>query len=457
MERMKISEMVACTGGKLLKGNPNDEFIDIGTDSRVIKPGMLFVALVGETFDGNDYAVSAVNSGAIGAIVSREMDLPGNVILVDDTLKALGQIAAYYRSKFQIPFVGITGSVGKTTTKDMIACVLSKKFNVLKTKGNFNNQIGLPLTLLRLEREHQIGVTEMGMSGFGEIDALASMVKPDTAVFTNIGLSHIEKLGSRENILKAKTEMLRHITPDGLVVLCGDDDMLWSIRDRLKNQYVYYGIENEDCDIFAKDIQIVENNGTKFTICHEGEQIQVVIPVLGEHNIKNALAAYAVAIHYGVTKDDVVEALKGFKPGKMRQNILQLNGITVINDCYNASPSSVEAGLKILNQIDEKRRKVAVLGDMLEMGAWAPNAHKLVGKYVVDAKVDFLITVGQNSRHIAQGAIEAGFPKTNLKSFDTNEEVIAFLDEFIQPEDIVLVKGSRGMKLEVIVEHIIDF
>ncbi len=218
MEMLTLAEIVAATGGKLSGGSPDTPIIDVNTDSRVIGEGMLFVALVGETFDGHDFAASAIERGGVAAVVSKDIELPGAKILVQDTLKALGDIAAYYRRKFDIPFVGITGSVGKTTTKDMIACVLQEKYNVLKTKGNFNNQIGLPITLLRLSSENEIGVTEMGMSGFGEIDALAGMVRPHTGVFTNIGMSHIEKLGSRENICKAKLEMLRHIVPGGDVV-----------------------------------------------------------------------------------------------------------------------------------------------------------------------------------------------------------------------------------------------
>ena len=457
MNALKISEIVEATGGTLLHGDPDATFIDISTDTRVIKPGMLFVALKGDSFDGHNFVEAAFSSGAAGCVVSREMDADGNVILVKDTLKALGDIAAFYRNQFSIPFVGITGSVGKTTTKDMIACALSAKYNVLKTQGNFNNQIGLPLTLFRLTDEHEIGVTEMGMSGFGEIDALAGMVKPDTAVFTNIGLSHIEKLGSRENILKAKTEMLNHLQPDGFVVLCGDDDMLWSLKDSLAFSHVYYGVENKACDIFATDISTTDTKETTFTIREGNDSLKVTIPVLGEHNIKNALAAYATAMHHGVDRAAFVTAMRNFVPGKMRQNILEVSGITVINDCYNASPSSVEAGLKILSQIDKNRRKIAVLGDMLEMGKWSVDAHALVGKMVVDNKVDYLVTVGKNSVHIAKGAEEAGFAKDHVISFETNNQVIAYLDTLLTTGDIVLVKASRGMKLEEVVEHIVGF
>ena len=457
MEIMTLADIVRATKGKLIAGTPEITAIDVNTDSRVIGEGMLFVALVGDNFDGHDFVQCAAERGAAAVVVSKDVEADCPKILVEDTLKALGDIATYYRCKFKIPFVGITGSVGKTTTKDMIAWVLESKYNLLKTKGNFNNQIGLPLTLLRLEKEHEIGVIEMGMSGFGEIDALASMAKPETGVFTNIGMSHIEKLGSRENICKAKLEMLSHIKPGGNVVYCGDDDMLWNERTRFNSfKAMSYGVANQECDVLATDINYGAT-GTDFTLCHGDVSVRVHIPVLGEHNVKNALAAYLVGIRYGVSAEEYVEAVSTFEPGKMRQNILEVNGITVINDCYNASPSSVQAGLKILNQIDKNRRKVAVLGDMLEMGEYASAAHELVGDYVVENNVDILVTVGKDSLSIVEGAVRKGMKAENTKNFETNAQVIEYLDTIVQKGDIVLVKASRGMKLETVVEHLIQF
>ncbi len=456
MLEMTIKEVIEATGGKLLKGSLNAKFKDVERDSRVSCTDKLFVALVGENFDGNDFAETAVKNGASGILVSREMDVNTNVILVEDTKTALGQIATYYRNRFTIPFVGITGSVGKTTTKDMIACVLSYKFSVLSTSGNFNNEIGLPLTLLKLNNEHEIGVTEMGMSGFGEIDRLSKMVHPKCAVFTNIGLSHVEKLGSRENILKAKAEMLNNLEEDGYVVLSGDDDMLITLKENLKN-CIYYGIENKECEVFAGNIKQTDKNQTSFLVNYKGEKLEMTIPVLGEHNVKNALAAICVAKYFGLSLIDVKNALLNFVPGNMRQNIIELNGITVINDCYNASPTSVQAGLKILNQIDSNGRKIAILGDMLEMGDLSDEAHKTVGEYVVENKVDFLITIGEKSKKIVEGAFKKGFNQNNTRCFLTNKEAIDFIDGFLQKNDIVLVKASRGMKLEEIVEHIIEF
>lgn len=455
MQEIKIAEVLEATGGKLLSGSPDEAFSVIGKDSRAVREGMFYIAIKGLNFNGNDYALSAMKNGAMGCLVSEEIESDKPVVLVDDTIKALGLLAKYYRNKFKIPYVGITGSVGKTTTKDMIACALGAKYNVMKTPGNSNNHIGLPLTLLGLDETHEIGVTEMGMSGFGEIDYLAELVKPDTAVYTNIGVSHIEKLGSRENILIAKSEMLSHLSEDGFVVLCGDDDLLWGMKDKLKHKYVYYGTENMDCDLTAENI-IQKNGVTKFTAHIDGQKYEVVIPVIGEHNVKNALAALAVAKHYDIDLSSASEALSRFEPGAMRQNIIKTNGITVINDCYNSSPSSVQAGLKTLRQIEGKR-KIAVLGDMLEMGDMSNELHRQVGEYVVSTGTDFLIAVGENSKFIVEGACEKGFLRENTRFFTTNKEAVDFINTFMKKDDVILVKASRGMKLEEIVDGITGF
>lgn len=456
MQKIKISEVAEVTGGKILSGNPEDSFDCVGKDSRAVKQGMFYIAIKGENFDGNKYAQSAMENGAMGCLVSEPVESEKAVVLVDDTIKALGKLSKYYRDKFDIPYVGITGSVGKTTTKDMIACALSAKFNVMKTQGNFNNHIGLPLTLLNLDTYHEIGVTEMGMSNFGEIDYLASIVKPETAVYTNIGVSHIENLGSRENILKAKCEMLDHIKGDGFVVLCGDDDLLVKLADDLKLSHVTYGIENKNCDYYAYNIKQSGETETKFSIHSPNGEFEGKIPVLGDHNVNNALAAFIVATHYGVKEEAAIEALSLFEPGAMRQNIIKTNGITVINDCYNSSPSSMQAGLKTLRQISGSR-KIAVLGDMLEIGELSERLHKDVGTYVVENKTDFLIAIGKDSKFIIDGACEKGFDKSKTKYFTSKGEAKEFLDKFIQKEDAILVKASRSMEFEEIVDYIIGF
>ena len=456
MQKITIAEVAQATGGKILSGNPEDNFDCIGKDSRAVKQGMFYIAIKGENFDGNKYAESAMKNGAMGCLVSEEIKSDKPVVLVEDTIKALGKLSKYYRNKFDIPYVGITGSVGKTTTKDMIACALSAKLNVMKTQGNCNNHIGLPLTLLTLEEQNEIGVTEMGMSGFGEIDYLASLVEPETAVYTNIGLSHIENLGSKENILKAKCEMLSHLKKGGTVVLCGDDDLLWKLSKEIEYECITYGVENKNCDCFADDIRQSGETEMEFTIHYEGESFKARIPVLGDHNVNNALAAFVVARKYGVDAESILTALSMFSPGAMRQNIVKTKGITLINDCYNSSPSSVQAGLKTLRQITGTR-KIAVLGDMLEMGEMSEQLHRSIGDYIIETKTDYIVAVGDMSRFIIEGACEKGFDRNNAHFFNTNSEVNEFLDKFLKEGDAVLIKASRGMELEEIVDHIIDF
>ncbi|MBZ4644973.1 MAG: UDP-N-acetylmuramoyl-tripeptide--D-alanyl-D-alanine ligase [Clostridia bacterium] len=457
MEPMKINEIVQATGGQLVNGNGEVELVDISTDSRNIKEGMFFIPLKGEKFDGHDFIPKSFEAGAVGCIVEKDINIEFHdkcVIKVGNSLKALQDIARYYRQKFSIPFVAVTGSVGKTTTKDMIACVLDQKYKVLKTLGNFNNEIGLPLTVFRLNRTHHIGVTEMGMSGFGEISRLVSIVKPETAVITNIGLSHIEKLGSQENILKAKMEVFEEFDKDSLAILNGDDRLLFNLKGNLPFRIIYYGIYNDKCELKAQDISYHGEEGSSFSIIVDGATYTVRVPVMGEHNIYNALASIAAGMEYGISMNNIIKGIALFKPEKMRMDIFESKGIKVINDCYNASPASMAAALKVLKQIHNEGRKIAILGDMLEMGEWAFDAHKKVGSDVVKNNIDYLMTVGYNGKNIALGALQAGMAEENIFSFDNNDEVIKFIDHFIKCGDAVLIKASRGMKMEGIAEHI---
>jgi UDP-N-acetylmuramoyl-tripeptide--D-alanyl-D-alanine ligase len=322
---------------------------------------------------------------------------------------------------------------------------------VLKTQGNFNNEIGLPLTIFNLDSMHEAAVIEMGMSGFGEISRLTAVAKPDIAVITNIGLSHIEKLGSRNNILKAKLEILEGLSKDGLVVLNGDDDLLSSQVGKLAYRTVSYGINGKN-DYQAADVENLGENGTRFNIELENNVYRVYVPVPGIHNVYNALAAIAVGIELGVPMDRVVDGIKEFSPGKMRLNIINSNGIKIINDTYNASPNSMEAAINVLLDIKDSGRSIAVLGDMLEMGEWAPDAHAGVGKYAIEKGIDYIITVGKNAAFIAKGALEAGAKKDAVITFEKNISASDFLKRFLKNGDVVLVKGSRGMKMEQIVD-----
>ena len=453
MLTLNISEIIEATGGQLVSGKAEVIVTGISTDSRRINEGCLFIPLTGERFNGHDYINKALEEGA--AAVLTQQDESGaegcSFIRVMDTSKALRDLAAWYRKKFSIPFVGITGSVGKTSTKDMIACVVGSKLNVLKTEGNLNNEIGVPLTIFNLDETHEAAILEMGMSGAGEIGRLTAIIKPDVAVITNIGISHIEKLGSRQNILKAKLEILEALNPDGPVVLNGDDALLAGMKDFLKFRTVLYGMD-EGVDYRACNINSHGESGTFFDITLGGREYNIHIPVPGAHNVHNALAAVAVGCELGIPMKDIIKGIAGFSPSKMRMDILSFNGMKIINDVYNASPNSMEAGINVLSEIGLENRKIAVLGDMLELGEWAEKAHFDVGKYSSVAGIDQIIAVGSNARFIADGALSAGHSEEMVRYFQSNTEALDYLQKNLGPGDVILVKGSRGMKMEEIVK-----
>lgn len=453
MQPIKYSEIAEITGGQFICRGKNDTASGITTDSRKISEGDLFIPLVGARFDGHDFIMSSLQAGASGSLTSVDVrPVEGKTIIkVEDTLKALSAIAGHYREKFRIPFVGITGSVGKTSTKDMIACVLSRRFCVLKTEGNFNNEIGLPLTIFRLDNTHEAAVVEMGMSGLGEISRLTAVARPEVAVITNIGMSHIEKLGSRQNILKAKMEILEGLNKDGLVILNGDDNLLSGLKGLLSFRTVFYGI-NEGLDYQAFNVRTEGESGTFFEITIGASDYKVHVPVPGIHNVHNALAAIAAGIELGIPVNEIVKGIDDFTPGEMRLNIVKRNGLKIINDAYNASPQSMEAAMSVLSDIKGAGRSVAVLGDMLEMGDWAEKAHFGVGSLAASARLDCLVTVGKQARYIAEGAVKSGMPGEKIFSFECNRDVSQFLNEFLREGDTILIKGSRGMKMEQIVE-----
>lgn len=446
---LSIDEVLKATDGIIISEGGCSSFTAVSTDSRKVGPGELFVPLVGERFDGHDYITAALESGASAALTHKDgIGADGRLLIrVRDTSAALRGLAAYYRSKFSIPFVGITGSVGKTSTKDMIASVLGRRFNVLSTEGNLNNEIGVPLTVFRLKADHEAAVLEMGMSGLGEISRLTAIVRPCVAVITNIGMAHIEKLGSRQNILKAKLEILEGLDENGLVVLNRDDSLLDGVRSLLRHRTVSYGME-EGADYRAANINSNGEGGIDFELTAGGRSYDAHLNAPGAHNIYNALAAAAAGRELGVSMEDVIEGIAACKPGKMRMNIISANGLKVINDTYNASPQSMKAALDVLEEIGVTGGRIAVLGDMLEMGSWAKDAHLEVGRYAAGKKLSRLLTVGPNAAYIAQGAVEAGFPEEAVSVFPGNREAIRFIEKIVQDEDTILIKGSRGMKME---------
>ncbi len=447
MQRFNVNDVLKATGGKLICGEPDFEISEITTDSRKAGVNMLFIPIAGENNDGHDFIRDAFANGA-GAVITHK-DIPAydgkSIVKVKDTRIALGDIARYYKEKYNLPTVAVTGSVGKTTTKDMIAAVLAMKYNTLKTQGNFNNDIGLPLTVFRLEEKHQMAVLEMGMSHMGEINYLASIAKPDSAVITNIGMSHIENLGSQENIYRSKMQVCDYFTKDNLLVVNGDDKFLARGTDKCK--VITCGIKNKECDLTAENIQNLGIDGTKFSIFVDGRNYEIYIKIPGVHNVYNALAAIAIGRHYGVPMEDIAEGIREFSLTNMRMEIKNFKDIVVIDDCYNASPDSIRAALKVLSEI-RAERKIAVLGDVLEMGGFAEKEMYELGTEISD--IDVLVTVGDTAKFIAKGAELAG--NEQIYSFKTVPEAIEFLDGFVLKGDNILVKASRGMHFEQIVD-----
>ncbi len=454
MQKLTIDDILKATGGKLLCGSADTRFSSITTDSRKAAEGGLFIPLVGDKFDGHEFINAAFEMGAAAVLTHKDTEhLVGRTIIkVNDTFTALADIARYYKAKYNLPTVAVTGSVGKTTTKDMLHAVLSTKYNTLKTEGNFNNEIGLPLTVFRLEKEHEAAVLEMGMSHFGEIEKLASIARPDVAVITNIGMSHIENLGSREGIFKAKMEVTKLFDENNVLIVNGDDDYLKTVKGNTKYKVISYGITNPENDVTAKNIRSCGIDGTVFTAVMGGKEYEVTVKAAGEHNVYNALAAICVGTEFNVPMENIIEGIKNFKLTAMRMSVEEIKGMTVINDCYNASPDSIRAALKVLGSVRDKRR-VAILGDVIEMGDFAPDAHRALGKDVYQ-NAQVLITAGENAKYIAEGAKECGM--TEVYSFPKTLAAAEFAKNFVKSGDAVLVKASRGMHFEEIYNMITE-
>lgn len=449
MKQLKISEIANAIGG-ICSGDAVVNGICI--DSRLAQKGLLYIAIKGENFDGHDFTKSAFANGAAAAIISHDVDCDGIFIRVQDTRKALIALAHWFRCTFDIPFVGLTGSVGKTTTKEMTWAVLSEKYNTIKTEGNLNNDIGLPRTLLRLEADTEAAVIEMGMSNAGEISVLSQTTEPTIAIISNIGVSHMESLGSRENILKAKLEILDGLRDGCPIMLNGDDPYLVSVKIEDRPVF-YYGIDDQTCDYRATDIE-QHDNETSFNVIFDGGKVQkIVIPTIGIHNVYNALAAFGTGMQLGVTPEQAAEGLLKYVPSGMRQRVKTVGGIKFIEDCYNASPDSQRAALKMLSSVNAKR-KIAVLGDMLELGRISVEAHSNAGLLAAKNKIDVLMTYGENSLATAENAVKCGVPV--VKSFLDKKELADALFEILEEGDTVLFKASRGMALEDVINDLYD-
>ncbi len=458
MEALTVRQLIEAVGGILLGdfADLDAVFTDVCTDSRNIVPGSLFLPLEGERFDGHSFINSALEGGAAGCLTAREREsyLPGKFyVKVRSTQRALRDLARYYKAMFPIPFIAITGSVGKTTTKDMTAAVLSMRYRVLKTEGNFNNDIGLPLTLLRLDHSHELCVVEMGMDHAGEIDYLSDLMEPDVALITNIGDSHIENLGSREAIFAAKCEIFAHLKPDGLAILNGDDPMLSTLRGKLPQKTLFVG-SGEGLDYTAYDL---ESDGATRLSCKVKTPVtkfQAEIPALGAHMIYPTLMAAAVGEKFGMGADEIIRGVRAFLPTKMRMNVIRCDGdIVILNDAYNANPQSMRAAAAVLSDAADRRR-VAVVGDMKELGPSSELFHRAVGGYFAEAGVDRLIAIGDLARFIAEGAKEAGLEQATY--YPTLDEARDALLRELRAGVTILVKASRSMAFEKVVDFLLS-
>lgn len=454
MKPMKIADVVNAVSGEMLSGDVETKISGVSTDTRTLKKGDLFFALTGESSDGHKFLADALSKGASGVVVSRKVETRATVIRVEDTLIALGELSAIYRSKFNPLLIGVTGSVGKTTTKEMIAAVCAASGPVLKNEGNFNNEIGLPLTLFSLSSRHKTAVVEMAMRGRGQISYLADIAKPKIGVITNIHMSHIELLGSLDAIAETKGELLDYLPGEGHAVLNIDDAYFEKFKNRAKCNVISFG-ESPKADIRAMSSGLDAKGCSRFDVLTPSGKFDVRIPVPGEHNIKDALAAIAIGEILSIDHEWIRSALAKYKPPEKRSNVIpSRNGFVIIDDTYNASPASVLSALKTLKMMDGAK-KVAILGDMLELGDMALDSHIEIGKYVKELGVDVLAVYGDLGKLIARGAIDAEMPISNVIEFDDHTQLTKEIAGLLGEGDVVLVKGSRAMRMEKIVEGLI--
>ena len=448
---LKLKEIAKAIGAETKTEVPDIEITNICTDSRDVRPGSIFVALCGERFDGHAFVKTAMERGALWAVVQKEGDYgTDNLLFVNTTRQAFLDIAGLYRSNFSPKVIAVTGSVGKTTTREMIASVIKSEYKTLKTENNLNNEVGVPKTILELDESIEALVLEFGMVNLGEIRELTVPAKPDIAVITCIGTCHIENLGSRENIKKAKFEIVEGLKKGGTLLLNKDNDML---RDVCLPDYnvVYYAIGDMTADIIAKDIE--EHDGeTDFVIVYGEKEYRAHIPAMGEHNVLNALAGFGAGVAAGIEPEDSAKALAFFKNTGMRQKVQNCRGITVVEDCYNANPDSMKAALRTLGaqKLADGARKIAVLGDMLELGSVAESSHYEVGKLAAE-NADVLLCYGELARLIAAGAWVNGMRETAFH-FETKAELADKLRNIAKAGDIIWLKASRGMRFEDIAE-----
>ncbi len=460
MRGICVGEIVEITRGVLTRGDPSQRVTGVTVDSRTVAEGDLFCATKGERVDGHDYVLDAFSKGAVASLVSREVDVPPDfspqkaVILVPDTVTALGDLARYYLSSLGAKVIGVTGSVGKTSTKDMIYSVLEKRFRVGKNPGNLNSHIGLCLAALQLDPGIEIAVLEMAMRAVGEIKYLASIARPTYGVLTDISESHIGVVGSLEKIARGKAELIEALPAEGIAFLAGDNPLVREVTAGVKCRKVFYGF-GPDCDYRGEEITVLGEEGAAFTLRYPGGKMRAKIPVPGKHQVKNALCAAAIGIELGMMPGEVAVGLETASLSGMRTAIAHAGPLTILDDSYNSSPVSCKAALDLLSEL-RGERKIALLGDMLELGEWAPEAHREVGRYAA-GRVDVLVTQGDLARYIAGAAIEVSTAVARAPEVTwvpDRDSARRFLAGVLKAGDVILVKASRAMKFEEYVEFL---
>jgi len=455
--RLSVSEVQEATGGRLKSGDNHTVVEGVAVDSRRVRPGQLFVALKGEKFDGHDYAAEAVAAGAAAVVVEREVDVgPGvPVVQVDSTTDALMDLAAYHRSRFNPTVIAVTGSIGKTTTKDMVASILSQHYRTLKNRGNYNTEIGLPLTMFDLDESHEMAVLEMGMRGPAQIAALARVARPSIGIVTNVAPVHVELLGSVRNVARAKRELVESIPCHGTCVLNGDDRLVRSMAARCRGKTLIFG--GRDADIWADGVEDLGRRGVRFRLHWRDQERVVLLPLPGVHNISNALGAAGASLAAGACMDMVQSGLARLELSGMRLEIQELpRGITVLNDAYNANPVSMKAALRVLKRLGAGQRRIAVLGDMLELGSDAVKFHVRVGWLAAEGVADILISVGELGKAIAEGARMKGMSDKQVYACRDTVEAGRLLQKLVCSGDVILLKASRAVRLEKAIDYLPD-
>ncbi len=463
MRTLTALDILYATKGMLLQGGTAVSFNGVTIDSRTAKDGNLFLCLKGERFDGHDFVAEAVARGISGLLVrrgwwaeqaSRNIFTPIVVIEVDDTITALGDIASFWRRTNPVQVVAITGSSGKTTTKEMTAGILSRCFDVTKTIGNFNNLIGLPLSLLAIKATDKVAVLEMGMNRFGEIERLAQIAKPDIGVITNVHMAHLEGLKSIEGVARAKGELYAALDAEDLAVFNVDDPHVSDLARKCLARKLGFGV-GPKADVTARSVVSRPYGMVTFALVAGGEEIEITLQTPGRHNIMNALAASAVAVAMGIDLKTIKEGLEEFRMLANRLEIVKLpQGMTIINDTYNANPASMRAALRTLKEIKGGRQGIAVLGDMLELGEQAVEAHNSVGKYIADLGIEYVVVLGEFASNLAEGAVKYGLDINHIFIVSGHEEAVGIIKRLASGDDVVLVKGSRGMRMEEVVRRL---